>query len=521
MTRIIVVDDERNIREGIVRLIDWDALGCEVVLSASGAAQVLSYLEKNSADIVITDIKMPVMDGLELSRRLGESYPSLKVIILTAYQDFELARTAIRYGVNDFIIKNDFLEELPAAVSKTIEEIEEERGQGQEVLIGSVSQRQEEYLRRLTEGGGRDSGVENELALAGKNFVLCAFEMDKTDPDDGKHNLREVLEHILDISLKGCDHCLIKMGEAHGLIVIWYAPGTGIGLSTVLNYVSSITTMVEEFMRLDLRMGLSREHDLSSDMRQAKEEAYKALAGIRVAGSDVAVYTDPDIMNSSSIPIDADREMAMISDAVFDEGSDLAAGLLKEFYDKLSESGCTFEQCQLYMLVICSSVIHKAVRYQIDVSQDFNRLENEIYEKIQGSRTIFSLVAIGTDTLSSIRRICIGKKNYRNELVEKVNDYIRKNYKDDVTLGSISAALYLNPSYLSRAYKKLTGKTITERITMQRIDKAKSLLLSTNMKIYEVARETGYNDPAYFTNVFLKQTGKSPTDFRMYPGKEF
>lgn len=110
MYNVIVVDDEKNIREGITELIEWEKLGCKVCASMQNGAQVLKYLaeEKNHVDIIITDIKMPIMDGMELIEALNESFPDIKVVILTAYGDFTYAQQAIKFQVADFVVKNEF-----------------------------------------------------------------------------------------------------------------------------------------------------------------------------------------------------------------------------------------------------------------------------------------------------------------------------------------------------------------------------------------------------------------------------
>ena len=123
---IYCVEDEKNIREGIVELIEWEKLGCKVCASMQNGAQVLKYLEEEKihVDIIITDIKMPIMDGMELIGMLNERFPDIKVIILTAYSDFTYAQQAIKFQVSDFVVKNDFFLELPRAVKKIIEQCE-------------------------------------------------------------------------------------------------------------------------------------------------------------------------------------------------------------------------------------------------------------------------------------------------------------------------------------------------------------------------------------------------------------
>lgn len=128
--KVIVADDEDVIRKGIVYLIDWDKLNCEIVQECTDGLQVLKYLEKNTADIVITDIKMPKLSGIELMEEIDKKHKGLKMILVTAYTDFEFARKALRYGAVDFVVKNDIITDLPKAVKKRCGSMRQKRKNG-------------------------------------------------------------------------------------------------------------------------------------------------------------------------------------------------------------------------------------------------------------------------------------------------------------------------------------------------------------------------------------------------------
>jgi two-component system response regulator YesN len=190
----MIVDDESNIRKGIVQLIDWHKLGCEVVKDCSDGKIALQYLQEHPIDIVVTDIKMPSIDGIELSKRIKEDFQDTKVIILTAYSDFAFAQKAIKYNVVDFIIKNDFIEELPAAIEKTIQLIVKER---EKYNSNDTSTDEDMYLTQMynkliSSGNVSDSDIEL-YRLNDFNYCLCACEIDYFDKDKDKSNLTQML----------------------------------------------------------------------------------------------------------------------------------------------------------------------------------------------------------------------------------------------------------------------------------------------------------------------------------------
>lgn len=515
MIKIMIVDDERNIREGISQLIDWEEMGCEVVMTCANGSIALQYLQTNPVDIVVTDIKMPVMDGLELSRRIYEEFEEVKVIILTAYSDFMLAKQAIKYKVVDFIVKNDFMEELPVAVKKTIDIIMENREKsGAGALPADEGQSYTVLFRNILLNGELKESEIAAYHLNQYHYCLCACEIDLYDKEEKECDLLKILGNILKISLKECEFTILPLADNYCIIVIRYAKTGRINLNTMIEYFNNIIGMVEEFMRIDIRFGLSQQIDSPQMLQKGLEEAKESLAGIMTEGCGLRVYTSVVDKDGHGISCDMDKYMSKICELTFEEDTEEAKDMLVELYAKLFSAGCTFEQCKLYMLVITSSIIHKAMRYYIDVEQDFNEMEKDTYAQIQNVKTLFSLMQIGTGTISRIRSLCLGKKNLKNELVKKVDDCIRMHYREEITLQYISNELYLNSSYLSRTYKKLTGNTITEKITMYRVAKAKDLLSNSTLKIYEVAKAVGIKDAAYFTNIFMKYVGQNPTEYR-------
>ncbi len=508
MIRVIVVDDERNIREGIMHLVDWAGSGCEVVANCANGNIALQYLQNNPVDIVVTDIKMPIMDGLELSRIISEQFKQIKVIILTAYSDFAMAKQAIRYNVSDFVIKNDFIEELPAAIDKAVSAIREERREPEEEI------QYPKLFENIIEGKSISPEEEEAFRLQDYNYCICACDIEYYDKENDNRDPGEMLNNILRIALKECEYDIIPRTERYIIVVVRYLKTGEITLNTIVDYFNNILIMVEEFMRIDIKFGLSSQKESHKLLTAGYEEARNALGRITSGGCGLRIYDAAGAQSDEENSFDIDQYTDKICEAVFDEERDDAKECLKELIDRLGESSCSFEQCQLYILVIYSMIIHKAVRYHLDADQDFGEMEKNIYGKIQEAKTIFSLMTLGNEIIDKVRSLCIGKKNFKNELVKKVDDCIRAHYQEELTLQFISNELYLNSSYISRAYKKLTGVTITEKITMYRVSKAKALLTGSNMKIYEIAQNVGFKDAAYFTNVFMRYVSQSPTEYR-------
>lgn len=505
MYKVMVVDDERNIRRGIIQLIDWNHLNCEVVSDCRNGQDALDYLGKKPVDIVVTDIKMPSVDGIELSSRIKEHYPQTKVIILTAFSDFNYAKQAIKYGVIDFIIKNEFIHELPQSIEKAKAMIRPLASPEETVL---------ECFKKLIRGHALSTDYAKRMDLIDYDYCILACDIDYYDPTKDKSHLLKILNNILTLTLKESPFHIIQSKKNYMIVVIQFHKSSSVTLNEVIQYANEIIIMVEEFMRIDIKLGISPIQKDYTQLALSHEQANTALSTILSEGSELNVYQE----DSSDVPqgetIDIENYIRRINDLIFDNQQEESKGLLKELFDSLILNHYSFEQSKMYSLLLCSSIIRRAVKYQID--HDFQKMEIQVYQTIKTSQTMFSLLSLCDDTIDSIYRLTEGNLELKSDLVRKVDDYIHAHYKSDLTLQMISQELFLNNSYLSRAYKKCTGNTITKAINMYRINKAKSLLINTSKKIYEIAEDVGFNDAAYFTHVFYKYMDQSPSDFRQH-----
>ena len=233
MYNVIVADDEKNIREGIVELIEWEKLGCKVCASMQNGAQVLKYLEEEKihVDIIITDIKMPIMDGMELIGMLNERFPDIKVIILTAYSDFTYAQQAIKFQVSDFVVKNDFFLELPRAVKKIIEQCEVD--------------------------AKKCVGREKEIPFfQGEACRVCACEMrdiERYDYEVCKNRIEEILNSTF------LDHkVVVAEGESGMLIFVIEYKGSEENAAWFQRRLEKVVSIAKIFQNIRLRIGAGK-----------------------------------------------------------------------------------------------------------------------------------------------------------------------------------------------------------------------------------------------------------------------
>ena len=464
MFNILVADDEKNIREGIRELIEWEELGCRVCASMRNGEQVLHYLEEgdDKIDLVITDIKMPVMDGMELAGILRDRYPDIKVIILTAYSDFSYAQQAIKCQVADFVIKNEFFSELPRAVRKIVKQWEEEGREG--------------------------GGAKKDFFLRQGKCRVCACEVKNGEQYD-LDGIRKNLEDLVAGTFQDRNAVLLADESELFLIVVEEGEKTESDL-WLKRRLEKLVSLARTFQNITLRIGVSDPVKNEECMTQGKKKALRCLS---------AVYTDEEPVNIGggqqeyicgwADDGDIDSYMRSLYIALRSGREEELKKKEAEYQEYLKKPDRPIEQCR--------SDTHAVI------------VLNAVYR----SRTKAALCDVMRETCSGIGSFLSVEGKGQNSLVSKVDGIIERSYQRKLSLKDISRELFVNSSYLSRVYKKETGNTVTDAINRFRIKKAKEMLETGQYKVYEAGKLVGIEDPAYFTHVFLKYEGESPSDY--------
>lgn len=486
MYNVIVADDEKNIREGIVELIEWEKLGCKVCASMQNGAQVLKYLEEEKihVDIIITDIKMPIMDGMELIGMLNERFPDIKVIILTAYSDFTYAQQAIKFQVSDFVVKNDFFLELPRAVKKIIEQCEVD--------------------------AKKCVGREKEIPFfQGEACRVCACEMrdiERYDYEVCKNRIEEILNSTF------LDHkVVVAEGESGMLIFVIEYKGSEGNAAWFQRRLEKVVSIAKIFQNIRLRIGAGKVVKSAEWGRVGKKQAIRNLSDIYTDNSPVNVkenYTEYIQYWKDENDVESYmRRLYVALRSGMEENKKLCA---EEFEEYLKQETRPIEQCR--------SDTHAIILYLVRKVKSKEKMEKilvpeKALDAVYRSKSKAALAEVMRETCEAISTILEEEQKEGSSLSRKVNSIIERDYRGKISLKDIGKELFVNSSYLSRVYKKETGYTVTDAINSYRIEKAKEILETGEYRVCEVGEMVGIEDPAYFTHVFLKYEGKSPSDF--------
>lgn len=484
MYNILIADDEKNIREGIMELIDWEDIGCRVCSAMRNGEQVLAYLEENKEEIhlVITDIKMPVMDGIELAGILRDKYPDIRVIILTAYSDFEFAQQAIKYRVADFVVKNEFLDELPKSVKRVMKEWEK----------------------------GRKAKVQEDGIpfLEGKLCRVCACEVKLKDIGKYKKH-EESVEHLVQTAFQKPDiTCMPVEPDLFFVIAGMEEEEDSVSFQ---RRMEKFLSLANSFLGLRIRAGISGVIENKDCMTVGKRQALRALSGVCTDAAPIRMYQNGFEARQYWVDdSDIDGYMRNLYGALRNGAAEEQEKLEEDFYQYIKKEERPIEQCKSDVHAIVSYLLRKT---RGSGSKEKILVQENILEAVFGSKSKASLWDCIKDTCASVAAIFSESDRGQSFLIENVNDIIRQDYKEKLSLKSISQKLFMNSSYLSRIYKKETGITVTDAINKYRIEKAKEILGMKKYKVYEVGEMVGIEEPSYFTHVFMKYEGYSPSEY--------
>lgn len=512
MLRVLLVDDEVFARKGLSALIPWRELGYDIVGEADDGEEALKLIEALRPDVVVTDIRMPVMDGLKLIGHLREQGASSpKFIIISGYNDFKYAQQAVRYGVQDFILKPIDEDEMAAAltrIKRLLDKEREDRG----------TQRAELDAATLDAWA---SGAANEAEAAALGIRPDAeygcLLIERNNRIGGKD--RETGDQLAELKRALRGHLSLERqsklydvdGSTFGLIVSAESSG-----STACDWETLATSLLWAMpgdIRPDMRVYVGRPGigaaGAAASHRTAKEAMqYKyALDDLQAIVYDQAASVSLCYRQSDS-KLNAEL-MEAIEEA--DEPTMLAS------IDKLFETFTRERFAPESVQAAVASWVLGVTRVVRELDGDENELAS-LKAVMQWSNEPKTLAGLKSMIVAFVREsvayIADKRKSRAKGGIHKVKQYIETHYHQNLSLKSISKTFFMNPVYLGQLFKKTYGVYFNDYLLEIRIQEAKRLLRQTDLKVYEVAERVGFGNPDYFVTQFEKVERKTPTEYR-------
>ena len=455
MYRILLVDDEILVRDAIKENIDWKSLDCELVGDCENGKQASEFVKEHPVDIVLTDILMPYMDGMELSKFLHDNYPDVVIVIFSGFGEFEYAKKAIQYGVSEYLLKPVTAMELTGVINKMKEKVDQLR-------------REKNKMNKLTYNISDEIVTREEAGFAyqeGNNRVGILFQ------EKWSRNFTEKTREI-------CREIQDKTKEVMGFDV-----SMGIG-----KWVKKPEELVQS-------------HNMAQDTLQ-----YRYLLG----GNLLIDMEEKHPVQEISI----DEPLSVLKEALKTGQEDLVFQTLVSIEDLIRNALMQKSRACMYL----QQVIRTMDNACEDVSADMEQIRggrDELICEITDQKFFGEACEVVARHTKRVISILSAMNTSSSERQARLAiDYIQKNYMvPDLSLNSICSYLNISTSYFSTIFKEETGETFTEVLIRTRMEKAKELLENTTMKNYEIAEKVGFSDPHYFGISFKKMTGCTPTEY--------
>lgn len=529
--RIMLVDDEEEVRKAMIRQMDWEKLGFLVAGDAENGEDALEKAEQLEPDVIMTDIRMPYMDGLTLVAKIREKYPFMKILIFSGYDDFEYAKQAIKYKVTEYILKPVNGEELAEILKRVKVSLDEEMEQRRNIDIlqkryeNSLPVLRELFLNDLVSGTGDVSAVWPKFKeygidlLDAKRWFTAVIHVERMEQTEEQELSRH--QELIPISVRALveDHLkdsarFAVFNSAEGITVI-AAVDDGRLETGLINQLNDICKESRRMLGIAITIGVGCSFERFQEISHSYQTAVDALGYRAIVGSGRTIYiNDVEPVNRGKLQFDAKEEGELTAAIKFGSGEQIA-GTLKELTVKMDDAKVHADQYQVYMLTIVNSLIRLMQQYDLRVGEMFESEEHyaDIMKRIcrreNFAEEIIPVACRMNEALNQAR------DNTTRKAILEAKAYIQENYGDpDLSVDMLCKHLHMSPAYFSTVFKKETGQAYVNYLTEVRLQKAEELLKETDDKTYEIAQKVGYQEQNYFSYVFKKRYGVSPTKYR-------
>ncbi|MDF2926017.1 MAG: two-component system response regulator [Paenibacillaceae bacterium] len=519
--RIMIVDDEIIIRTGLAHVIKWSELGLTLLEPADSAEEALGRLEKERPNIILTDIRMAGKSGLELAEEAKRLYPDMEIIILSGYDDFVYTQQAIRQGVSDYLLKTSRPEEIIKTVLKAVQRIEEKRADVSRSMFQNKEARNRLFESWIVEG-------ENTGANAEQIGILLPRLFERSGQPDRKllillisaegWNEPVASERLLLFAVENMIHDLIRcetVSQKKRIVVAIETAG-----EPGIRYYRPVLEKIEQLLKCRLFAAAGISVDDPAKLHESYQTAdytfgYKGLLDLqfcdysqvehRKGGKPVCGYKD---------------ELKLFAILLADEPLSL-----KEWVDgfvggQLRDQQMTRQSLESFI----SSVVLAAFRWLERV----RGVSGEGGDTPKQPEEIKLGLSMDHPAEELFRQLYAIMKHYHNSMsagqpshVKRTIAYIETHLEGDVGLQQTARYVHVHPGHLSEIFKKETGMTFGDYVTRQKMRRAMDLLAESPAKVSEIALRVGYEDVKYFTQLFKKQTGQTPREFRENSGSGF
>lgn len=532
MYSVFIADDELHVRQGLKKHFSWDKFNSEVVGEAEDGETALNYIINNNIDIVVTDVKMPLMDGIELAKRVKEYNERIKIVFISGYSEVEYLKSALKIDAIDYILKPIDMAEFENTIKRVVDliKLEDETSLTLKNLERKINEsipilRDKFFLSLISEKMDSVSVLEEKISFLGLdlpvNQAYCVIVLQVNNyfnvyniPDERNRQMItykavDIFSQILNKHICG-NVFESRKGELTGLIVINTVEDVE---SKLLCIADEVKHALKKELGMEITVGIGR---IVQDLMEIRECYYSAITALRnkmTLGSNQSIavefYMAKDDKPDNSIKEIKTKLLYSLESGSFSE----VRSLLNLFFSEISRSKD---------MSVIQNELFKLLLLPLNTLTEFRTISDTPYSNLKLLCEHFFCCLNKEDMCSFIQTIydelieVLNKKriNSSNIFIAQIKRIIEEKFHMNLSINDIANEVFLSPTYICLLFKQETGVTINDYMTAVRIRKAKELLACSGRKIYDICLSVGYTSPSYFTRLFKKSTGITPSEYR-------
>lgn len=523
MRKVLIADDEVKVGQLVKRLIQWDRLGLTCIGLVTDGQTAYEKILSESPDIVITDIRMPVLTGLEMIQKASEQGVKCHFIVVSGYKYFDYAQKALKYGVEDYLLKPIDEDELNRQLQKIVAEEEQREDKQQQVdqiekkLEDSKYLRHKEFLRQILSQKQENIDAANTefgLQLENKCFRGLTFKLDRDiDVAENTQQMQFVLRKIMQKAEDAFSACTIDLIAAvqsnHSVQVLlnYFQTEQENIDNRITDFFNELSDYLENFQHYRITVGVSSEvesfEQISTAIEMSKEAAASRL--FKGNGRRIEYCQEPHTLFS---PKDFQNEYEEFAKAVETMQPDACQYQIHKCFRLASDKALfasEFYAMGLWLLRSTYDILEIADTFDVDVQQ-------EVLENLSTVADLRDYVIRQVQQL--IKESRSERENRERKPVLEAIAYMKEHFTEKITLEDVAATIGFNTNYFSELFKKETGENFSNYLLGIRMEKAKQMLRDTKIPVYEIGESVGYKDAKYFSQQFMKVVGVKPAEYR-------
>lgn len=533
MLKLIIADDEKWVRTTIRSIIPFEKLDLTLACEASNGIEALELCRQYKPDILLTDIMMPGLTGLELMKEVRSLLPDLKIVVISGYNDFEYAKTAVKYGIMDYLLKPVDENELTGVLERIGNELK------QKELLKRKSEAEKEQYRQalpvmceaflnqiISQNSMTAERIRSELHKYGVNlpnnsFTVCVTKPDESLKAEDRRNVADYYRSLVKWALKRYAKAVTFPLE-HDKTVLVSLINSDRGAEGVNYAFGVITKVLKKKYSLSVSMGVSGQtrqfgmlHSLFIDASDACETRFWKGPGT------LTFYKKGCLSEDSRLTI-SEETLNKVTLNLKLSNIQTAMSYIESACEALKKTNPSANDTYTRPLLVKEFFWQfiQSIIIMLNIQLPFVRNEavmtgEQPYDRLRGTIFIEDLISVVKDLLKRAYNFYHDKNPLDNiSLVENAKKIIENSYAGDISLEQVAKHVHLSPAYLSELFKKETGMSFIDYKTIIRIEQAKKLLAASSMNIADVSSKVGYSDPKYFSKLFKKITGKTIFEYR-------